>query len=190
MNMPAGRPMRGDALLVIDVQNDFLPGGALAVSRGKCVIEPINRWIAHFSNEGLPVFATRDSHPPDHCSFLEQGGPWPSHCVKGSWGADFPESLQLQPCVRVVDKPDCRDQETYSAFTGTSLDEWLRLADVDHLWVSGLATDYCVVNTVLDALSLEYRVTLLSEAICAVDVEAADGANAISRMVAQGVVLR
>jgi nicotinamidase/pyrazinamidase len=183
-------PSPGDALLVIDVQNDFLPGGALAVPRGDAIVNPLNRWMVSFAEAGLPIFATRDCHPPDHCSFLEQKGRWPSHCVKGSWGADFPETLKMPPSVRIVDKPDCRDKETYSAFGGTSLDEALRSQGIDHLWVGGLATEYCVMKTVLDALQLRYRVTLLSEAIRSVDIRSLDGEKAIEQMVSQGVMLR
>jgi nicotinamidase/pyrazinamidase len=190
MIRPQVLPNLGEALLVIDVQNDFLPGGALAVPRGDDIVNPLNRWMVSFAEAGLPIYATRDCHPPDHCSFQEQNGPWPSHCVKGSWGANFPEALKMPPTIRIVDKPDCRDKETYSAFSGTSLDDALRSEGIDHVWVGGLATEYCVMNTVLDALQLSYRVTLLSEAIRAVDVRSSDGENAIQLMVSQGVILR
>lgn len=179
----------GDALLVIDVQNDFLPGGSLAVPEGDAVIHPLNGWISQFAGAGFPILATRDCHPSDHCSFLEQGGPWPTHCVKGSWGADFPETLNLLPSIGIVDKPDCPDQETYSAFTGTSLQGQLRDQGTSHVWVGGLATDYCVMNTVIDALQLGFRVTVLLESIRAVNVQAADGERAIQRMVAHGAAL-
>jgi len=190
MDKAQGLPGPGNALLVIDVQNDFLPGGTLAVPRGDDIVNPVNRWMTCFAEAGLPLFATRDCHPPDHCSFQAQGGPWPIHCVKGSWGADFPVALQMPPTVRVVDKPDSRDKETYSAFSGTALNGALRSQGIDHLWIGGLATEYCVMNTVLDALQLFYRVTLLSEAMRAVNVQAADGENAIQLMVAQGATLR
>ncbi len=178
----------GDALVIIDVQNDFLPGGALPVPAGDEVVAPLNGWLAIFAARALPVFATRDCHPPDHCSFRAQGGPWPRHCVKGSPGADFPIALRLPPVARIIDKPDCADRETYSAFTGTALEAELRAAGVTRLWVGGLATDYCVLNTVLDALRLGFRVLLLVEALRAVDAEPGDGDRAMARMTAEGAI--
>lgn len=175
-----------DALLIVDVQNDFLPGGALAVPGGDAVIEPLNAWIARFSVAGLPIVATRDWHPPDHCSFHAQGGPWPPHCVAGTAGAEFAARLALPPDAWRIDKATRRDQEAYSGFAGTDLDERLRAHGVDRLFVGGLATDYCVKNTVLDARALGYRVVVLAEAIRAVEVQAGDGERAIAEMQAAG----
>src|SRR6516162_7678685 len=127
------------ALIVVDVQNDFLPGGALAVPHGDEVIPVLNRYIAEFEQQKLPIFATRDWHPPNHCSFRTQGGPWPVHCVVGTPGAEFPASLQLPPSAIVVLKPSIPDKETYSGFEGIALEQQLRGASVECLYVGGLA---------------------------------------------------
>ncbi|GAB4169472.1 MAG: nicotinamidase [Rhodocyclaceae bacterium] len=179
-------PQRGDALVIVDVQNDFLPGGALAVPGGDAVVAPLNQWIARFSALGLPVFATRDWHPADHCSFRERGGPWPPHCIAGTRGAAFAGGLALPAAVRVISKAQARDADAYSGFSGTDLDAQLRSGGTRRLFVGGLATDYCVLNTVRDALALGYGVELLIDAIRAVDVRPGDGESAIAQMLALG----
>ena len=183
------QPQMGDALLIIDLQNDFLPGGALAVPDGDAVIAPMNAWIERFSGAGLPILATRDGHPPDHCSFLEQGGSWPAHCVAGTTGAKITAALALPPQARVVDKPGRSDVETYSAFAGTTLDAELRRAGSRRLWVGGLATDYCVLNTVLEALDRGYAVVLLTAAMRAVNVRPGDGPRALNAMIERGALV-
>ncbi len=172
----------GDALLIVDVQRDFLPGGALAVPSGDRVLQPIARLIRAFVARGLPVFATRDWHPSHHCSFQAQGGPWPPHCVAGSHGASFPDELALPATAVVVSKASRPDEEAYSGFAGTDLGERLRNAGVRRLVVAGLATDYCVLQTVMDALSRDYQVLLPADAIAAVDVHQGDGDRALERM--------
>jgi len=187
MTAPSGPQIQpGDALVIVDVQADFLPGGALAVPDGDAVVAPLNGWADCFDAARLPVFATRDWHPPDHCSFREQGGIWPPHCVAGSSGARFAEALKLPASAQIVSKATRRDEEAYSGFSGTDLDERLRRASVQRLFVGGLATDYCVLQTVTDALSLGYAVMLLTDAIRAVEVHPGDGAGAIAAMVAAG----
>lgn len=181
-------PQRGDALLVVDVQRDFLPGGSLAVPSGDAVIAPINACISQFAAANLPVIATRDWHPSDHCSFREQGGTWPAHCVAGTRGAEFPPGLALPAGAGIVSKATERDAEAYSGFAGTGLHERLQILGVRRLFVGGLATDYCVLDTVRDALSLGYRVMLLLDCIRAVNVSPGDGARAIAAMVAAGAV--
>lgn len=172
----------GDALIMVDVQLDFLPGGSLAVPRGDEVVPALNRYIAVFRGLTLPVVATRDWHPPDHCSFKAQGGPWPPHCVAGSAGAHFATLLDL-PCeAHIVSKATSRDRDAYSGFEGTGLDDWLRRAGASRVFVGGLATDYCVLNTVRDALRFGYATFLLLDAVRAVDVGAGDGARAIDEM--------
>lgn len=180
------RPRAGDALLVVDVQIDFLPGGSLAVPGGDAVLAPLNDWIARFAALPLPVFATRDWHPPKHCSFHEQGGIWPPHCVADTPGAGFAAALALPAGARIVSKATQPEVDAYSGFGGTDLDAQLRQAGVDRLFVGGLATDYCVRNTVDDALRLGYRVMLLVDAIRAVDVRPGDGTRAIAAMIAAG----
>jgi nicotinamidase/pyrazinamidase len=175
-------PGPGDALLVVDAQLDFLPGGRLAVPGGDAVVPVLNAYIAAFVRRGLPVFATRDWHPPDHCSFGERGGPWPPHCVAHSDGARFAPLLDLPCAVTIVSKATEADRDAYSGFEGTDLDRLLRAAGVRRLFVGGLATDYCVLNTVRDARRLGYEVRLLADAIRAVDVRPGDGARAIAQM--------
>jgi nicotinamidase/pyrazinamidase len=116
----------GDALLVVDVQNDFLPGGSLAVPGGDEVIPVLNHYLATFEAHGLPTFATRDWHPSDHCSFQAQGGPWPVHCVAGTQGADFAPGLQLPSSTSVISKATSSERDACSGFEGTDLDSQLR----------------------------------------------------------------
>lgn len=177
-----------DALVVVDVQYDFLPGGSLGVPGGDAVIAPLNEWLARFVAARLPVFATRDWHPPGHCSFRDEGGIWPVHCVSGTHGAEFARELNLPADARIVSKATERGVEAYSAFAGTDLDRRLREAGVRRFFIGGLATDYCVVNSVVDALKLGYAVVVLLDAIRAVDVTPGDGARAIASMLAAGAV--
>lgn len=179
---------RGDALVVVDVQSDFLPGGSLAVPCGDEVVPVLNDYIAAFRAKGLPVVATRDWHPPDHCSFTVQGGVWPQHCVAGSPGARFARELALPRDAMVISKATTRNPDAYSGFGGTDLDALLRAAGVGRVFVGGLATDYCVLNTVRDALRLGYQTVLLLDAIRAVDVYSGDGERAIAEMVQGGAV--
>jgi len=181
-------PRQGDALLVVDVQNDFLPGGALAVPEGDRVIPLLNAYAGRFSAAGLPVFATRDWHPPDHCSFQAQGGPWPPHCMAGSPGAALAADLQLPEGSTLVSKATTADKDAYSGFEGTDLAQRLDHAGVKRVFVGGLATDYCVLNTVLDAVENGFAVVLLTDAVRAVEVRPGDGAAAIARMLAAGAV--
>ncbi|HEX8685937.1 MAG TPA: isochorismatase family protein, partial [Pyrinomonadaceae bacterium] len=140
----------GRALIVVDVQNDFCPGGSLAVERGDEVVAPLNRLIEEFLRRGEPVYKSRDWHPARTKHFSAYGGTWPAHCVQGTRGAEFHEDLSRDPRVRVVSK-GLGDEDSYSAFDGTTLAEDLRRQGIREVWVGGLATDYCVKNTVLDA---------------------------------------
>ena len=179
---PTPRP--GDALIVVDVQNDFLPGGSLAVPRGDDVVPVLNRYLETFGARGLPIFATRDWHPANHCSFQQQGGPWPPHCVAGSQGAEFAAALKLTPQTKVVSKATTPELDAYSGFEGTDLDAQLKAKHVKRVFVGGLATDYCVLNTVRDALAREYQVYLLIDGIRAIDPE--DGRHAEEEMARLG----
>jgi nicotinamidase/pyrazinamidase len=181
-------PQPGDALLIVDVQNDFLPGGALAVPRGDEVIAPLNQCIAAFTGRGLPVFATRDWHPANHCSFKERGGPWPAHCVQETPGAAFAPGLKLPAGAVIVSKAVSPTHEAYSAFAGTKLDTLLFGAGTKRLFVGGLATDYCVLHTVLDALRARYAVFLLHDAVGAVNLQPRDGPAAEAEMIGLGAV--
>src|SRR5450759_2178167 len=151
-------PRTGDALLIVDVQNDFLPGGSLAVPHGDEVVTVLNRYLKLFETRTLPVYATRDWHPAQHCSFRAQGGPWPPHCVAKTSGAAFAAALQLPPSAVIISKAATVEQDAYSGFQGTSLDQQLRADNIRRLFIGGLATDYCVLNTVRDALRLGYQV--------------------------------
>lgn len=169
-------------MLVVDVQNDFLPGGALAVPDGDAVVPVLNRYIQAFADHDLPVFLSRDWHPENHCSFKEQGGPWPPHCVAGSPGAAFASDLVYPTGSTVVDKAQTPEREAYSDFDETDLARDLRERGVERVFVGGLATDYCVLYTVKDALSHGFEVFLLMDAIRAVNVEPGDGERAIEEM--------
>lgn len=177
-----------DALVLVDVQHDFLPGGALPVPLGNEVVPHLNGYIALFRSRGLPVFATRDWHPPDHCSFVGQGGPWPPHCVAGSAGARFADDLALPEDVTIISKDTGREQNTYSGFEDTDLGARLRRLGVRRLFIGGLATDYCVLNTVRDALRLGFGVFLLDDAVRAVDVDPGDGRRARKTMLELGAL--
>ncbi len=175
-----------DALVVVDVQNDFLPGGALAVPRGDEVIPVLNRYLALFERKQLPVIATRDWHPPNHNSFNEQGGIWPAHCVRDTPGASFASNLKLPDKAIIVSKATTARQEAYSGFEGTGLAQRLRDLGVRRVFVGGLATDYCVLNTVLDALKNGFETLLLLDACRAVNVKPDDGITAEKKMLQAG----
>lgn len=180
------RPEPGDVLLVTDIQNDFLPGGSLAVTGGDEVVPVLNHYIEVFAAHGLPVYATRDWHPPGHCSFHEQGGPWPVHCVQDSPGAAFADALTLPPDTTVISKATRLDQEAYSSFQGTDLGDRLHAADIRRVFIGGLTTDYCVLNSVKDARALGFEVFVLGDAIRAVDVQPGDGRRAEEEMTRLG----
>lgn len=179
------------ALVLVDVQNDFCPGGALAVPHGDEVVEPLNREIERFRRSGRPIVASRDWHPDQTTHFQSGGGPWPPHCVQNRSGAAFHPELKLPPEAIVVSKGTGATEDAYSAFDARDesdrpLDDVLRERGARRLFVGGLATDYCVRATVLDALRLGYDVTLLAEAIRGVDVRPGDSDRAIEEMRSAG----
>lgn len=180
------RLQKGDALIVVDVQRDFLPGGSLGVPDGDAVVPVINAYAEKFAAAGLPVAATRDWHPEDHCSFAAQGGPWPPHCVRDTAGAEFADALRLPADVMLISKATRSDADAYSGFDGTGLAERLREDGVRRVFVGGLATDYCVLATVRDALAAGFEVAVLTDAVRAVNVEAGDGDKALDDMRGQG----
>jgi nicotinamidase/pyrazinamidase len=179
-------PSEGDALLVVDMQRDFLPGGALPVPGADEVVGPIDEWLRVFERASLPVFATRDWHPEGHCSFAERGGPWPRHCVAGSEGAQFAAGLHWPRGLEVVSKASTHDAEACSGFQGTALAARLRAAGARRLFVCGVATDHCVRHTVSDALAGGFDVVLLPECMRAVDAHPGDGEAAFEEMAARG----
>jgi nicotinamidase/pyrazinamidase len=179
-----------DALLIVDVQNDFCPGGALAVTGGDEVVEPLNELAGLFDL----VIATRDCHPPDHGSFVgveidparwsgaDPPSVWPVHCVQGTPGAELHQALDRGAIDVVLDKGQDRFSQGYSAFHHSGLAELLQERGVDHVYIGGLTTDYCVKNSVLDARRLGLRVTVIEDAIRAVNVEPGDGRRALEAM--------
>lgn len=162
----------GDALIIVDVQNDFCPGGALPVPTGDAVIPVCNEWLAAAKKAGIPIIASRDWHPVSHCSFEEQGGPWPVHCVQDTDGAKFHPDLELPDDAVRVSKATAFDQDAYSAFDGTGLAGYLRQHDVSRLWVAGLAEDVCVLQTVLGGRKEGFDVNLIPDGTRPVDPEA------------------
>jgi nicotinamidase/pyrazinamidase len=174
-----------DALIAVDVQNDFLPGGALAVAAGNRVLDPLNALMPRFAR----VYATRDWHPRNHSSFADQGGPWPVHCVQATAGAALSSRLAQPHIDEIISKGTDRATEGYSAFDGTDLEERLRRAGTTRVFVGGLATDYCVRATALDARRLGFDVVVLTDAIAAVNVKPDDEQRALAELRAAGCVL-
>ncbi len=178
--------IQGDALIIVDAQNDFLPGGALAVPQSDEILPILNHYIAAFEKRQLPIYMTRDWHPPDHCSFKEYGGPWPTHCVAGTDGAAFSAELKLTAPITIVSKATTPDLEYYSDFGTTNFEADLRASGVSRLFIGGLATDYCVLSTVKDALALGFKTFLLLDAIRGVNVHPDDSQNAEQEMLRLG----
>ena len=177
---------KNDAIIITDIQNDFLSGGALQVPQGEQVIPILNEYARRFSEFGAHVFASRDWHPPNHMSFKEQCGPWPAHCVQETEGAKFHPDLKLPKGTVVISKATNPSRESYSAFDGTELANELRIRGVKRFFVGGLATDYCVVNTVLDSIKLGYDTVVLMDAVRGINVKPGDVDRAIEAMVKNG----
>ena len=169
------------ALIVVDVQNDFCPGGSLAVTGGDEVVAPLNKLIEEFLGRGEPVFKSRDWHTQKTKHFKPYGGTWEIHCVQNTKGAEFHPDLIDDKHIRVISK-GLGDEDSYSAYDGTDLALQLRRLGVEEVWVGGLATDYCVKNTVLDARKEGFRVKVLEDAMRAVEVTTGDGERAIAEM--------
>jgi nicotinamidase/pyrazinamidase len=177
---------RNDALIVVDVQNCFCPGGELPVKEGDKIVPIINKYIQKFQKAGAKIIATRDWHPPDHKSFKEYGGIWPPHCLKGSKGAEFRSDLKLPAETTVISTGDKPSLEGYSGFDHTNLERKLKEDGVDRVFVGGLATDYCVKYTVLDAVEKGFETILLVDAIKGVNRKPGDAERAIGEMVKKG----
>jgi nicotinamidase-related amidase len=175
------------ALILVDIQNDFCPGGALAVNEGDQIVPIVNSLISEFPL----VISTQDWHPANHVSFKEQGGPWPPHCVQGSRGAELHSGLRTDTVAHYFRKASSPGKDDYSEFEGQddrgrSLDQVLKSHGVKRLYVVGLATDYCVLETVLDGLRYGYEVYAVSDAMRAVNVRPDDGEKALQRMASAG----
>ena len=183
-----------DALVVVDVQNDFCPGGALAVPEGDHVVPLLNRYAVQFARRGAPVFASRDWHPARTRHFQAGGGAWPPHCVQDTPGAEFHPDLQLPSETTVVSKGMDPDDDAYSCFQGETSDGMpfaaaLGERGAGRLFIGGLATDYCVKATALDALKEGFEVVVLADAVRAVDVTPGDGERALAAMQQAGARL-
>jgi nicotinamidase/pyrazinamidase len=180
----------GDALLIVDVQNDFCPGGSLPVTEGDKIVSVLNRYIEKFRAAHLPIFATRDWHPERTSHFNTGGGLWPPHCIRGTRGAGFHPDLRLPEDVILISK-GIGDEDSYSGFqgadaAGVSLANLLHQRGVKRLFVGGLATDYCVKHTVLDGLKENFGVVLLEDAIRGVEIKPGDSDRAVHEMVQAG----
>lgn len=178
------------ALLLVDVQKDFFPGGALAVPEGDRIIPPLNGLIRRCRKSNIPVMATRDWHPPGHCSFKESGGPWPAHCVRDTPGAEFHPLLDIDFSHDIIiSKAAQRERDAYSGFEDTDLREVLKENAIEILFVGGLATDYCVQATALDARKEGFQVLVVTDGIQGVEIHPGDSQRALEAMRKAGVVL-
>ncbi|AEJ39671.1 Nicotinamidase [Sulfobacillus acidophilus TPY] len=189
--------MPAEALIIVDLQNDFCPGGSLAVPQGDAIIPTVNAWIARMQNAGQPIVLTRDAHPANHISFQARGGPWPPHCVPGTPGFAFHPNLHIPADAAIFDKGFHPDRDAYSGFEGVLVDasgqhssiglaQWLRQHDVTTIYVAGLATDYCVRATVLDALREGFATYVIQQGIRGVDITPGDSARALTEMQEKG----
>jgi nicotinamidase/pyrazinamidase len=175
-----------DAILITDIQKDFLPGGALPIEGGDEIIPVLNDYIQRFKTSKAHILVSRDWHPQNHVSFNTQGGPWPPHCIQETGGAKFSPDLKLPGHTVVISKATDPKRESYSAFDGTILAIELKRLGVKRLFVGGLATDYCVVNTVLDACKLGFETVVLMDATLGINVNPGDVDAAIATMLANG----
>jgi nicotinamidase/pyrazinamidase len=175
-----------DALIIVDVQRDFCPGGALPVPEGDQVVPFLNDYIKLFKKAKASILATRDWHPPNHISFKAQGGPWPPHCVQNTTGAKFHPDLKLPKHTTVISKAMNPQKENYSGFEGAEPANTLQKQGITRVFVGGLATDYCVKNTVLDALKRGFEAVLLLDAVAGINAEPDDAEKAINKMIENG----
>ena len=184
----------GDVLIITDMQNCFLPGGSLPVTEGDSIVGPLNTALDVFAQAGLPVIVTRDWHPPDHCSFRVRGGPWPVHCVQETDDAAFSPRLRIPSKPIVISKAVDPDKEQYSAYyghddAGATLADNLRALKPKRVFIGGVATEYCVFNTVLDMLKDGYSVYVFEDGVKPVEVKPGDGQAALETMKKRGARL-
>ncbi|MFQ5821469.1 MAG: bifunctional nicotinamidase/pyrazinamidase [Candidatus Heimdallarchaeota archaeon] len=177
-----------DVLIIVDVQRDFCPGGALPVPDGDKVVPILNEYIKRFKEARTQIYATRDWHPSNHISFQAYGGIWPAHCIQNSEGAAFHPDLTLPDEVKIVSKATDSSKEAYSGFDPPQLKDKLERTGIKRIFIGGLATDYCVKSTVLDALELGFETILLTDAIQGVNVNPGDSEKAIEEMISKGAI--
>ncbi len=175
-----------DALVVVDVQSDFLPGGAIAVRGGRQIVPRLNAVIEAFAKDSRAVFFTRDWHPPDHVSFEGNGGMWPRHCVRDTPGAEFDSELRIPETATVISKGTEPRLEAYSAFSGTGLEKVLSDSGVARVILGGLATEYCVKETAVDALRFGFAVVVLKDCVMGVEHERGDSERALEEIISRG----
>jgi nicotinamidase/pyrazinamidase len=187
MTDPLAQFQSGDLLLVIDVQKDFCPGGALPIDKGDEVVPVLNRWISAARVAGVPVYLSRDWHPQQHPSFQESGGKWPPHCIQDTAGARFHSRLEVPGDAVIVTKGTRFDQDQNSAFDQTGLADWLHRQKVKRIFVGGLAQDVCVLATVLDGLKAGFEVHLIENATRPVSAE--NGRAALDEMRRAGAII-
>lgn len=178
-------------LVIVDVQNDFCPGGALPVTDGDMVVPVLNKYIERFRGAGLHIYATRDWHPEKTIHFRQYGGNWPPHCIQGTTGAKFHPGLNLPPETTVITKGDSPDEDSYSGFQGRdpegrNLAANLRDSGIDRIYIGGLATDYCVRQTAMDGLRERFKVTVLLDAVKGVDLNEGGSKRALDEMIEEG----
>ena len=179
-----------DALIIVDMQKDFMPGGALPVPEGDKIVPVLNNYIKLFAEKNLPVYFTRDWHPENHISFQNFGGIWPPHCVQDTEGAKFHEDLFIPSDNKfIISKGTSRDFDAYSGFQGTILESLLRERGIKRVFIGGVATDYCVKNTALGAINLGFQTFILSDGIKGVDVNPGDSERALDLLLSEGAVL-
>ncbi|MFQ5969847.1 MAG: isochorismatase family protein [Nitrososphaerales archaeon] len=170
------------ALIIVDMQNDFMPTGRIPVPDADKIVPVLNKYVEIFLSNKLRIFATRDWHPPNHISFKQRGGFWPMHCVKDTTGADFQNDLKIPRSITIISKGSEADKEAYSGFEGTDLARKLEQNSIERILVGGVATDYCVKNTVLDALRLGLNCILLEDAVKGIR----NGEEALKEMLSKG----
>lgn len=185
---------KNTAILIVNVQNDFFPGGALQIPAGDRVLEPINRLAANFRSSGIPILASRYWHSPDSRFFRDYGGIWPVHCVRGTSGAEFHEQLKLPERTVVLSKGIDTEFDGYSAYEGITNDgrsmaQLLNELEIQKIIVCGLATDYCVMKTVLEAVQNCYRVTVMTDAVAGLNIEPGESSRALIKMELAGAQL-
>ena len=176
---------KSDCLLIVDLQNDFCPGGSLAVQGGDEIVEPINQIMKYFSL----IVTTQDWHPANHCSFKAQGGPWPPHCIQKTWGAQLHPKLDQSKVQLQILKADLPDREAYSGFDGSRLKEELQERNVHRVFIAGLTTDYCVRTTAFDALRHKFEAVVFTDLTRPVNVHPGDGERALNEIKQAGAVL-
>jgi len=179
----------GDALLVVDVQNDFCPGGSLAVEGGDQIVPILNRWIHRAVDLRIPIIFSRDWHPLDHVSFKDKSGPWPPHCVQDTHGAEFHPGLFVPESALIVSKADSIERDSYSAFGGTTLADHLKTLGIRRVWIGGLALDYCVSASALDARALGLDVRVLLDATRAVNNAPEEIARSVKKLESAGILM-